>query len=292
MGVVHNLTKNFLRRPVFQCGERIVAVFGLLFLNLGPFVGVGLAHGWERAPVFGCARCDVPDLLGMSFKSSISAVLLLSASLSTLLFGYTLVARCSSPLQRWSDLAGYDLPAQGTAQRDWSRGKPSLPRVDSKTLGGRPKPVRTACLARRHRPARIFRTDRWTLCFFFASRFSAARRWNCGRHRCRALQVLLLQQARVLPASRNARSAPPQDDLGRRRSLIRPHRFESAALPVDERRPPARDRLGIGRRLRSQSQESALRPDRRVGRYAGTASRSRKAGQRTRPTVVRRPALT
>jgi len=91
MGVVHNLTKNFFAVLSFQWWRGIVAVFGLLFLNLGPFVGVGLAHGWERAPYLVALGAMFLIYLGMSFKSSIPPYYFFLHPLSTLLFGYTLV---------------------------------------------------------------------------------------------------------------------------------------------------------------------------------------------------------
>ncbi len=50
MGVVNNLTKNFFAVLSFQWWRTIASAFGLFFLNLGPFLGIGLAHGWARVP--------------------------------------------------------------------------------------------------------------------------------------------------------------------------------------------------------------------------------------------------
>jgi cellulose synthase/poly-beta-1,6-N-acetylglucosamine synthase-like glycosyltransferase len=91
MGVVDNLTKNFFAVLSFQWWRGIVSVFGLLFLNLGPFVGVGLAHGWERAPYWVALGSMFLIYLGMSFKSSIPPYYFFLHPISTLLFGYTLV---------------------------------------------------------------------------------------------------------------------------------------------------------------------------------------------------------
>jgi glycosyltransferase involved in cell wall biosynthesis len=90
MGVVNNLTKNFFAVLSFQWWRGIVSVFGLLFLNLGPFIGVWLTHGWERAPYIVALGSMFLIYLGMSFKSSIPAYYFLLHPLSTLLFGYTL----------------------------------------------------------------------------------------------------------------------------------------------------------------------------------------------------------
>ena len=49
-GVVNNLTKNFFAVLSFQWPRTLATIFGLGFLNLGPFLGVWLAHGWARIP--------------------------------------------------------------------------------------------------------------------------------------------------------------------------------------------------------------------------------------------------
>lgn len=50
MGVVQNLTKNFFAVMSFQWWRLLLAVVGLAFLNLMPFLGIWLAQGWERLP--------------------------------------------------------------------------------------------------------------------------------------------------------------------------------------------------------------------------------------------------
>src|ERR1700682_2779773 len=49
-GVVDNLTKNFFAVLSFQWTRTVISAFGLAFLNLMPFLGIWLAHGWERLP--------------------------------------------------------------------------------------------------------------------------------------------------------------------------------------------------------------------------------------------------
>jgi glycosyltransferase involved in cell wall biosynthesis len=91
MGVVDNLSKNFFAILSFQWWRAIASVFGLLFLNLGPFLGVWLAHGWARVP-YGIALGSMFLIyLGMSFKSSIRPYYFFLHPISTLLFGYTLL---------------------------------------------------------------------------------------------------------------------------------------------------------------------------------------------------------
>jgi glycosyltransferase involved in cell wall biosynthesis len=91
MGVVNNLTKNFFAVLSFQWWRTIASAVGLLFLNLGPFLGVWLAHGWQRVPYAVALASMFLIYLGMSFKSSIPPYYFLLHPISTLLFEYTLL---------------------------------------------------------------------------------------------------------------------------------------------------------------------------------------------------------
>jgi glycosyltransferase involved in cell wall biosynthesis len=91
MGVVDNLTKNFFAILSFQWWRAIASVAGLLFLNLGPFLGVWLAHGWARIPYAIALGSMFLIYLGMWFKSSIRPYYFFLHPISTLLFGYTLL---------------------------------------------------------------------------------------------------------------------------------------------------------------------------------------------------------
>ena len=101
MGVVDNLTKNFFALLSFQCWRTIASAFGLVFLNLGPFVGVCLTHGWERIPYAVALGSMFLIYLGMSFKSSIPPYYFFLHPISTLLFAYTLLR--SMVLTLWND---------------------------------------------------------------------------------------------------------------------------------------------------------------------------------------------
>jgi glycosyltransferase involved in cell wall biosynthesis len=91
MGVVNNLTKNFFAVLSFELWRTFGLAFLLLFLNLGPFLGVWLAHGWERVP-YAVALAGIGLIyLGMSWHSSIPAYYVLLHPISTLLFTYTLL---------------------------------------------------------------------------------------------------------------------------------------------------------------------------------------------------------
>ena len=49
-GVVNNLTKNFFAVMSFQTWRALLACVGMAFLNILPFVGLVITHGWSRAP--------------------------------------------------------------------------------------------------------------------------------------------------------------------------------------------------------------------------------------------------
>jgi glycosyltransferase involved in cell wall biosynthesis len=91
IGVVNNLTKNFFAILSFQWWRTIASAFGLLFLNLGPFLGVWLAHGWERVPYAIALGSILVIYIGMSFKSSIPPYYFFLHPISSLLFAYTLL---------------------------------------------------------------------------------------------------------------------------------------------------------------------------------------------------------
>jgi len=100
-GVVENLTKNFFAVLSFQWWRTLIAAFGLAFLNLMPFLGVWLAHGWERLP-YGIALGSMFLIyLGMSWRSGVPAYYFLLHPVSTVLFVYTLLLSMCHAL--WND---------------------------------------------------------------------------------------------------------------------------------------------------------------------------------------------
>jgi len=91
MGVVNNLTKNFFAILSFQWWRALISCGGLAFLNLGPFLGVWLAHGWARWP-YGLALFSMFAIyVGMSRRSAVPAYYFLLHPLSTVLFMYSLL---------------------------------------------------------------------------------------------------------------------------------------------------------------------------------------------------------
>ncbi|MFZ0321036.1 MAG: glycosyltransferase [Candidatus Sulfotelmatobacter sp.] len=101
MGVVNNLTKNFFAVLSFQWPRTLISAFGLAFLNLMPFLGVWLAHDWERLPYAIALGSMFLIYLGMSWRSGVPAYYFLLHPVSTALFVYTLLRSMFHTL--WND---------------------------------------------------------------------------------------------------------------------------------------------------------------------------------------------
>ena len=101
MGVVNNLTKNFFAVLSFQWWRTVISAFGLAFLNFGPFLGVWLAHGWERVPYVVALGSMFLVYVGMSWRSAVPPYYFLLHPVSTALFIYTLLR--SMVLTLWND---------------------------------------------------------------------------------------------------------------------------------------------------------------------------------------------
>jgi cellulose synthase/poly-beta-1,6-N-acetylglucosamine synthase-like glycosyltransferase len=91
MGVVDNLTKNFFAVLSFQWWRTLLSAFALAFINLGPFLGVWLAHGWERVPYALALGSMFLIYMGMSWRSSVPPYYFFLHPVSTVLFIYTLL---------------------------------------------------------------------------------------------------------------------------------------------------------------------------------------------------------
>jgi cellulose synthase/poly-beta-1,6-N-acetylglucosamine synthase-like glycosyltransferase len=91
MGMVNNLTKNFFAILSFQSPRMLASIFMLLFLNLLPFVGICLAHGWTRLP-YAVALIGLAGIYaGMSRMSEVPAYYFFLHPISTLMFAYILL---------------------------------------------------------------------------------------------------------------------------------------------------------------------------------------------------------
>jgi len=100
-GVVDNLTKNFFAVLSFQWWRTVISVLGLAFLNLMPFLGIWLAHGWERIPYAIALASMFSIYVGMSWRSGVPAYYFLLHPVSTALFIYTLLLSMFHAL--WND---------------------------------------------------------------------------------------------------------------------------------------------------------------------------------------------
>ncbi len=90
-GIVNNLTKNFFAVLSFQWSRTVASIIGLGFLNLGPFLGVWLAHGWARVPYAIALLSLFAIYYGMSLRSAVPPYYFFLHPISTSLFMYTLL---------------------------------------------------------------------------------------------------------------------------------------------------------------------------------------------------------
>lgn len=91
-GIVENLTKNFFALLSFQWPRTVASIIALAFLNLGPFVGVWMAHGWARLPYAVALASIFAIYWGMSGLSDVRPYYFLLHPISTCVVTYT-VAR-------------------------------------------------------------------------------------------------------------------------------------------------------------------------------------------------------
>jgi cellulose synthase/poly-beta-1,6-N-acetylglucosamine synthase-like glycosyltransferase len=88
LGVVDNLTKNLFAVLSFQWWRALLSCAGLVFLNLGPFLGIALARGWARLPYAVALLSMFMIYGGMWLKSSVPPYYFLLHPVSTALFVY------------------------------------------------------------------------------------------------------------------------------------------------------------------------------------------------------------
>ncbi len=91
MGVIENFNKNFFAIMMYRTPRTLGAVLLMLFLNLFPFLGVWLAHGWAKLP-FAIAAIDIFGMyVGLSWYAPIPPAYFFLHPVSTCLFGYALL---------------------------------------------------------------------------------------------------------------------------------------------------------------------------------------------------------
>jgi len=91
MGVVENLTKNMFAVMSFQWWRAVGSAFALIFLNLMPFAGFALAHGWARLPYAVALASMAGIYVGMSRMSDIPAHYIVLHPVSSGLFVYIML---------------------------------------------------------------------------------------------------------------------------------------------------------------------------------------------------------
>lgn len=100
-GIVSNLTKNFFALLSFQWWRTVASVVGVGFLNLGPFLGVWLTHGWVRAPYAVALGSIFAIYFGMSSRSAVRPYYFFLHPIATGLFMYILMRSMFHTL--WND---------------------------------------------------------------------------------------------------------------------------------------------------------------------------------------------
>ena len=91
MGMVNNLTKNFFAIMSFEWWRALLSALALAFLNLMPFLGIWLAHGWERLPYAVALASIFAIYVGMSWESDIPAYYFVLHPIGTALFVYIML---------------------------------------------------------------------------------------------------------------------------------------------------------------------------------------------------------
>lgn len=99
-GMVNNLTKNFFAIMSFQWPRALATAFVMAFLNIWPFVGIWLAHGWARLP-YGLALLGMFCIYaGMSWMSDVPVYYLLLHPVSSAMFVYIMLRSMTLTLVR------------------------------------------------------------------------------------------------------------------------------------------------------------------------------------------------
>jgi glycosyltransferase involved in cell wall biosynthesis len=100
-GIVDNVTKNFFAVMSYQTWRMIASSFAVAVLNLMPFAGILLAHGWAKIP-FALALSGIFGIyLGMAKRSDFGAYYFLLHPVGAFLFVYAMLR--SMTLTIWQD---------------------------------------------------------------------------------------------------------------------------------------------------------------------------------------------
>jgi hypothetical protein len=119
-GVVNNLTKNFFALLYFQWWRTLITIVGIAFINLGPFLGVWLAHGWARIPYAVALGSLFAIYCGMSIRSAIPPYYFFLHPVGTSLFVYILFCvRCSMLFRTTALFGGVQSIRWKSCARGW-----------------------------------------------------------------------------------------------------------------------------------------------------------------------------
>ena len=100
MGMVDNLTKNFFALMSFQWPRALGSALALAYLNVMPFLGIWLAHGWARLPYAIALASLFAIYVGMSSRSDVPAYYFFLHALSAVLFVYIMLSSMLLTLMR------------------------------------------------------------------------------------------------------------------------------------------------------------------------------------------------
>jgi glycosyltransferase involved in cell wall biosynthesis len=90
-GVVRNLTKNFFAHLRYNLGFALLALLGVLWLHLCPWLGTALATGWARAGYAVALGSLIAVYVEIGKRTGISLGYLLLHPVASLLMGYTIL---------------------------------------------------------------------------------------------------------------------------------------------------------------------------------------------------------
>ncbi len=90
-GVVRNLTKNFFAHLRYNVAFALLALLGMLWLHLGPWLGTAFATGWARAGYAVALGSLLAVYLGMGKRTGISLGYVFLHPIASLLMVYTIL---------------------------------------------------------------------------------------------------------------------------------------------------------------------------------------------------------
>jgi len=99
-GVISNLRKNFFAHLRYNPAFAVVAVVGLLWLHLGPWLGTIFAPGWARAGYAVALGCLLAVYVAMGRRTKIGTGYVLLHPVASVLMVYTLVLSTVTTLVR------------------------------------------------------------------------------------------------------------------------------------------------------------------------------------------------